>query len=111
MKAPIQVICRPEVAPGVGLSGLAITEVVDGVAAAAILDGLADAPAAGGVVLLEQVLLDALPPLFLRRIRKRGVPILVPFPSPSVGVGPGRAAEEEVLEILRRAVGYRLRLR
>lgn len=111
MRAPVRAICRPDVAVGLGLAGLPVIEADDGAAAAAAIDELAASPASGGVLLVEQALYDALPAPLLRRVRRDGAPIVVPFPSPSLAGERRRPAEEEILEILRQAVGYRLRLR
>lgn len=59
------------------------------------------------LLLIEQPLLDALPDADRLVLEKRGVPVLVPFPAPA------RRAEDAasvVMEILRRAIGYRVRL-
>ena len=62
-----------------------------------------------GVILVQE---DLLPDSELpaRPRGDAGVPILVPFPPPSRTRAPGEA-EAYVAELLRRAVGYRVRLR
>ena len=45
-----------------------------------------------------------------RSLAREGLPILMPFPGPALD-GTGPAPEAELLEILRRSIGYRLRLR
>jgi hypothetical protein len=62
------------------------------------------------VILIERALHDALPAALLRQLRRDGVPVLMPFPGPSIGVA-AAPPEEELVEILRRSIGYRLRLR
>ena len=112
MKAPIHAICRHEVALGLALAGLAPIEAATGAEAAAAIARLAPEPAHGGVVLIEQALHDALPPATRRALRRAGEPILMPFPGPvAAALVGGAAPEDELMEILRRAVGYRLRLR
>ncbi len=110
MRAAIRVICRHPTALGVALAGVAPIEAESGADAAAALAKLASTPAKGGLVLVESELYDALPAATRRQIRKDGAPILMPFPGPAP-LGPGVAPEQELLEVLRRAVGYRLRLR
>jgi len=109
MNARLRAICTHETALGFGLSGIAPIEAANGEEAARALDILANAPAHGGVIFIESSLYEALPPGKRRQIRREGTPILMPFPSPSIerGVAP----EQELLEVLRRAVGYRVRLR
>jgi vacuolar-type H+-ATPase subunit F/Vma7 len=110
MKAQVRAICRREAALGLALAGLTPIEAATGADAAAALAGLARTPAKGGVVLIEAALNDALPAALRRQVRKDGAPILVPFPGPAPLL-PGAAPEQELLEILRRAIGYRVRLR
>jgi vacuolar-type H+-ATPase subunit F/Vma7 len=109
VNARIRAICTPETALGFALSGIAPIEARDGAEAARAIDVLAGAPARGGVVFIEAALHDALPASLRRQLRRDGLPILMPFPSPA----PGRAVppEQELLEVLRRAIGYRVRLR
>ena len=109
MNARIRALCTHETALGLALSGIAPIEAATGPEAAAALDVLANTPARGGVVFIEQTLYDALPGSKRRQIRRDGTPILMPFPSPSVDSR--IAPEQELLDVLRRAVGYRVRLR
>jgi vacuolar-type H+-ATPase subunit F/Vma7 len=109
MKAAVHVICGRDAALGLGLAGLAPVVVDSGPAAATAIEALADEPARGGIVLIEQALYDALPTGVRRQLRRDGTPIMMPFPSP--GLPTGIAPEHELLEILRRAIGYRVRLR
>jgi len=105
MKAGVRVVCRQPAALGIALAGIAPIEAAAGAAAAAALAQIRD-----GIVLVEDSLYDALPTAALRKLRKAGVPILLPFPGPA-GLPPGLAPEHELLEVLRLAVGYRVRLR
>jgi len=101
MKAPVRIICRRPAALGIALAGIAPIEAATGEEAAAALGRT-------GLVLIEKPLFDALPVAARRQLRKDGVPIVMPFPGPAFA---GEAPEQELLEVLRRAVGYRLRLR
>ena len=105
MKAGVRVLCRRPTALGVALAGIAPIEVDDGASAAAALARIPD-----GIVLVEDALYDALPAPVVRKLRKAGTPVLLPFPGPA-GLPPGVAPEHELLEVLRLAVGYRVRLR
>jgi vacuolar-type H+-ATPase subunit F/Vma7 len=111
MRAAIRAICRPPAAPGLALAGLAPIEAVDGPAAAAAIADLAATPARGGVILIEDTLHRALPAALRRQIQRDGLPILVPFPGPALGRAPARPPEQEILDLLRRSVGYLVRLR
>lgn len=109
MKAPVHVICGREAALGIALAGIAPLVATTGDQAAEFLTLLAGQPARGGVVLIEQALYDALPQGARRQLRREGMPIVMPFPSP--GLPTGAAPEQELLDILRKAIGYRVRLR
>lgn len=107
MELSVRVLCRPELAPGFELAGVS-PDTADAADAGDVLERLAADPAVG-VVLLEERLRRAIPAETLRRVDRRARPIVVPFPSPSWA---GRsAAEEYVVELLRQAVGYRVRPR
>ena len=109
MNARIRAICTHETALGFALSGIAPIEAANADEAARALDVLAATPARGGVIFIESALYDALPPAKRRELRREGLPILMSFPSPVIAAGV--APEQELLEVLRRAIGYRVRLR
>ena len=110
MRASVHAICRREAALGVALAGIAPIEASTAADVAAALAALAHGPARGGLVLIEASLYDALSPAIRRQIHKDGAPILVPFPGPAP-LPAGAAPEQELLEVLRRAIGYRVRLK
>jgi vacuolar-type H+-ATPase subunit F/Vma7 len=76
--------------------------------AAAILAQMSREPE-WGVILVQEDFMPAAGPTATRR-SDGGLPILVPFPAPSRVRPPGEA-EAYVAELLRQAVGYRVRLR
>jgi vacuolar-type H+-ATPase subunit F/Vma7 len=93
---------------GFALAGLPTHEVSSLPDAAALLHELVRREDVG-VLLVEQSVLDALDPATARDMSRRPVPIIVPFPSPSWRERE-RAPESLVLELLQRAIGYRVRL-
>lgn len=89
MKVPLLAVARPGVAEGIGLAGVKLVDTVP-----------AGKPA---VVLVDEKLCRCLP-------RRRDIyPIVLSLPDPATTLGRAHA-EDEVLELLRRAVGYRVRL-
>jgi V/A-type H+-transporting ATPase subunit F len=104
----LRVVCRAGVADGFELAGVRTLVASSGTEAAAWLARLRE-EAEVGVVFLEQELLAALPERARRDLERATLPIVVPFPSPRREEAPP-SAEDRVLEILRRAVGYRVRL-
>ena len=106
MDLTVRVVCRPELAPGFELAGVAADAAADPATANATVRRLASDPEVG-VILVEERLRRTLPSDLVQRLDRVAFPILVPFPSPS-WTARGQA-EEYVLEILRQAVGYRVR--
>ncbi|MEA3248046.1 MAG: V-type ATP synthase subunit F [Gemmatimonadota bacterium] len=109
MRRQVRAIATPAVAAGFRLAGVTSDAVEDAEAAATRLGVVATEPGVG-VLLVEQRLLDGIPEPVRREAERRAVPILVPVPSPAWGEATG-AAEDVILELLRRAIGYRVRLR
>ena len=104
----VRVVCRAEIAFGFELAGLAVDRAGDGAQAGVVLKRLG-ADGEIGVVLVEERLYRAVPTEVLQRINRQVLPIITPFPSP--GWDAQGLAEEYVLEILRQAIGYRVRPR
>jgi len=104
----LRVVCRPEIAAGFELAGIAVTRVAGASAAAETMTRLL-ADAGVGMVLLEDTLYRALPHDLTTRLDRQALPVVAPFPSPSWDVQ--GEAEAYVLEILRQAIGYRVRPR
>lgn len=107
MRGRVAFVVRPPLGPGASVASLPVLEAADGVAAAA---GLARLGAEGvGVVLLEEGLYADLPEETRRAISSSPLPMVVPFPGPTWAVRP--PAEEYIVELLRQAIGYRVRIR
>ena len=64
-----------------------------------------------GVVLVEDRLYDALPDEVRRELARRPLPMVVPFPGPSWERHAPRGRDAFIAELLRQAIGYRVRLR
>ncbi len=103
----MRVVCRPQIAAGFELAGLRADTATDGASARAQLATLAEDPGVG-IVLLEEWLQRALPADFAQRLERQSRPLVAPFPSPRFDAA--AAGEEALLEVLRRAIGYRVRL-
>jgi vacuolar-type H+-ATPase subunit F/Vma7 len=104
----VTLLCRPEVAPAFALAGFRPLEVPDTVEAGRRLGQLL-ADSRVGLVLVEQPLYDALDPDLQRRLSARPVPLVVPVPGPSWAEH--AVADQVIVELLRRAIGYQVRLR
>jgi vacuolar-type H+-ATPase subunit F/Vma7 len=104
----LRVVCRPGVADGFALAGVRSLSAVDPGEASAVLGRLLEQPDTG-VVLVEDTLYRGLSEGMREALERRGVPVVVRFPSPRREARP--SAESELVELLRRAIGYRVRLR
>lgn len=103
----VRVLCDDAVAPGFELASLRPRITTRGGAEDA-LEEMAAEPATG-VILVQSDLYEAAQGPLLRRLEKQALPVLLPFPGPRWGERP--SPDEYVIELLRRAIGYRVRLR
>ena len=107
--ADVRVVCRPEIATGFALAGLRPVEFSSDDEGRERLQELL-AETGVGVVLVEAGLYDRLPDEMRRQFGRRPLPMIVPFPEPTWAEKPD-AAEAYIVELLRRVIGYRVRLR
>ena len=108
MRDRVRVLCRPAVAAGFRLAGFDAIEASDHAEGARRLAGLLGDEHAG-VLLVEDDFYAALPEAQRRALTQRSLPMVVPFPAPAwaaVSAGP----EAFIAELLRQAIGYRVRL-
>lgn len=104
----VRVVSRPALAAGLELAGLAVTTVADaGEAAAAVRRFAADVEI--GIVLIDTDLYRGLPRDLTMRFDRQALPVLIPVPPPRWDER--SEAEAYILEILRQAIGYRVRAR
>ena len=104
----VGVLTAPGVGLGFRLAGLRPREAASPEGAKAALTEMMSEPH-WGVILVQESLVPDLYAIARQKL-ETGQPILVPFPAPSREPVPGDA-EAYVAELLRRAVGYRVRLR
>jgi len=104
----VALLSRPETAPAFALTGLRPLVVQDPGDAGRRLAALLD-DARVGLVLLDSPLHDGLDPELQRRLSTRPVPLVVPMPAPSWAEH--AVADRVIVELLRRAIGYQVRLR
>ncbi len=107
MELTVRIVCRPELAPALRLTGFPLDSVPPADAALKVRQ-LADDPQVG-MLLIDDVLFRALPLELVQKLDRKGTPIVTPLPAPRFDRS--GLAEEYVLEILRQAIGYRVRPR
>ena len=101
------VISSPGLSAGFALAGVPVFEAADGADAARQIDHLADAMNAG-VIIIDEPLYDDLPDEVRRNLRRSALPVVIPVPGPDWTTE--TTAHEYIVEILRRAIGYRVKL-
>ncbi len=108
MSYRVRALATPALAAGLRLAGLPADEVEDAAAAAERVSALIEEPDLG-ILLVEQPLFDGFPAGLQRALEDRALPIVVPVPRAAWGAATDRA-EAYILDLLRRAIGYRVRL-
>lgn len=103
----LAILVRPEDARGFQLAGARAAAAAPGEELAALRALLAEPEL--GVLAVEEELLARLPPRLVRRVRERGLPVLLPFALPRRYGEAGRG-REYVAALIRRAIGYAVRL-
>jgi vacuolar-type H+-ATPase subunit F/Vma7 len=104
----VRVLCRPAIAAGFRLAGLRPDVAADLPEAGRRLARMLDDPEAG-VILAQEDFYASLPEGVRRELARRPLPMVVPFPLPSWAAPPA-SPEGFIAELLRRAIGYRVRL-
>ena len=104
----MRALCRPAIAAGFRLAGLDPVEATDAVEGARCLIDLLEDPDTG-VVLLQEDFQDALSAAGRRALARRALPLIVPFPAPT-RIPPLEGPGAYIAELLRQAIGYRVRL-
>jgi vacuolar-type H+-ATPase subunit F/Vma7 len=105
----VRLLARPEVGIGFALAGLRPSDVESAREGETRLRELLEESDVG-VVLLEDAAYHALPEELRRRLGRRSLPMIVPFPGPAWAAR-AEEAEAYIVELLRQVIGYRVRLR
>lgn len=104
----VRIVSRPVLAAGFELAGLPVVRVDDARAAAQAVKRWASETDVG-IILVDEELYSALPRDLVTRLDRQAVPMIAPVPAPRWDEH--GQAEAYVLEILRQAIGYRVRAR
>ena len=104
----VRVVSRAARASGYGLAGLPVTTAEDAARATAAVARLA-AEKDVGIVLVDEELHRGLPRDLMQRLDRQGLPIVIAVPAPRWDQR--NEAEDYILDILRQAIGYRVRAR
>ena len=101
------VITSPQSSAGFALAGVPVFQEVDGPSAARRIETLSSESGVG-VVMIEEALHRDLPEEFQRTLSHSASPVVIPIPGPSWTAE--STAHDYIVEILRRAIGYRVKL-
>jgi len=101
------VLLRPDDLRGFQLAGARAEPVLPGEEAAVLRTLLAEPSL--GVLAVEEEILSHVAPRQLKRVRERGIPVLLPFGLPR-HLGEEGKGREYVAALIRRAIGYAVRL-
>lgn len=101
------VVAGPGSSAGFALAGVPVIEAADASEAATRMERLLNDPDAG-VVVVDDSLYRELPEELRRSLQSSAQPVVIPIPGPDWTSE--SSAHEYIVEILRRAIGYRVRL-
>jgi vacuolar-type H+-ATPase subunit F/Vma7 len=103
----LAVITSPGLSAGFALAGVPVVEAADGMQAARQIDRLVDELNAG-IVIMDEPLYRDLPEEVRRGLQRSALPVVISVPGPDWTSE--STAHDYIVEILRRAIGYRVRL-
>jgi vacuolar-type H+-ATPase subunit F/Vma7 len=101
------VIASPGLSAGFALAGVPVYEASDGADAARQIDRLVEEVNAG-VIIIDEPLYRDVPEEVRRDLQRSASPVVIPVPGPDWASESN--AHEYILDILRRAIGYRVKL-
>src|SRR5581483_5496934 len=108
MRARVVAVGEAPLVVGFALAGVPTLEAETRDEAVSRLTEALDDPTIG-IVIADHALIDALPEPVRHRAARRSTPILLSLPSPDWSETPDRGASA-ILDLLQRAIGYRVRL-
>jgi vacuolar-type H+-ATPase subunit F/Vma7 len=105
----IRIVGRQGHVAGFAGAGLPTSIVAPDSTGLGVIQDLVETPDIG-VVLVTQDVYDAVAPALERWLSRKPLPMVVPIPNPQWRDRAG-SAESHIVELLRRAIGYRVRVR
>lgn len=108
MRARVVAVGEAPLVVGFALAGVPAIEAATRDEAVIRLAEALDDPSIG-IVLADHAIIDALPDPVKQRAARRSTPILLSLPSPDWSETPDHGASA-ILDLLQRAIGYRVRL-
>ena len=103
------VITYPDTVPGFSLAGVEVKGVKEGDNITPLLEGIIT-NGEYGLLAIEERLLSDVPEEVLKKIRKTGVPVIVPIDTPRSWYSEAEM-ESYVARLIRRAIGYQVKIK
>lgn len=103
------IITYPDTSLGFGLAGIEVKEVEEGEDITPFLQGIIE-KGEYGLLAVEENLLSNVPEEILKRIRKKGIPVIVPIHTPKSWQTEAEM-ESYITKLIRRAIGYQVKIR
>ena len=103
------IITYPDTSTGFDLAGVEVKEVKEGEDITPLLQSIIEKGEYGLLAVEENLLLNV-PEEILKRIRKKGIPVIVPIDTPKSWQGEAEM-ESYVARLIRRAIGYQVKIK
>ena len=103
------VITYPDTSLGFSLAGVEVKDVSEGEDITAILQGIVE-KGEYGLLAVEEKLLSEVDGGILKRIRKTGIPVIVPIDTPK-SWQTEEEMESHIARLIRRAIGYQVKIK
>lgn len=103
------VITFPDTSAGFRLAGIEVKEVTEDQDIQVLLHSLVEG-GDYGLLAVEERLLAKVPDEILRRIRKKGIPVIVPIDTPRSWHGEAER-ETYIIRLIRKAIGYQVKIK
>lgn len=99
----------PDTSTGFQLAGIEVRKVKEDQDISSLLQDIIEG-GEYGLLAVEERLLEKVPENILKRIRKKGIPVIVPIDTPRSWHGEAER-ETYILRLIRRAIGYQVKIK
>lgn len=103
------VMTYPDASAGFRLAGIEVKEVTEDQDISSLLHSIIEV-GEYGLLAVEERLLAKVPDEILRRIRKKGIPVIVPIDTPRSWHGEADT-ETYIIKLIRKAIGYQVKIK
>ncbi|HBO83768.1 MAG: hypothetical protein A2073_03275 [Deltaproteobacteria bacterium GWC2_42_11] len=104
------IITYPDASLGFSLAGVEVREAKEGEDITPLLQNIISG-GEYGLLAVEENLLSKVPEGILKRIRKAGIPVIVPIDTPKSWYGEAEMESSYVVRLIRKAIGYQVKIK